>query len=49
MGKKIPRESALKYKFRVMSEMLRVGPWNRLPLTVQWLNISYKQDFDVSI
>ncbi|XP_054714897.1 structure-specific endonuclease subunit slx1-like [Uloborus diversus] len=46
--KKIPRESALKYRFRVMSEMLQVGPWNRLPLTVQWLNVAYKIDFEVS-
>jgi len=48
VSRKLPRESALKYRFRVMSEMLRVGPWKRLPLTIQWLNISYKQEFDVS-
>ncbi|CAL1265425.1 unnamed protein product [Larinioides sclopetarius] len=48
VSKKQPRESALKFCFRIMSEMLRVGPWNRLPLTVQWLNTSYRQDFDVS-
>nr|XP_042905812.1 structure-specific endonuclease subunit SLX1 homolog isoform X2 [Parasteatoda tepidariorum] len=48
VAKKVPRESALKYRFRVMSEMLRVGPWNRLPLAVQWLDINYKQEFDVS-
>ncbi|XP_035225904.1 structure-specific endonuclease subunit slx1-like [Stegodyphus dumicola] len=48
VSKKVPQENALKYRFRVMSEMLRVGPWNRLPLTVQWLNIAYKQDFDLS-
>ncbi|KAG8201170.1 hypothetical protein JTE90_028829 [Oedothorax gibbosus] len=48
VSKKLPRESSLKYCFRVMSEMLRVGPWNRLPLTVQWLDVNYKQDFDVS-
>ncbi|GFY39427.1 structure-specific endonuclease subunit slx1 [Trichonephila inaurata madagascariensis] len=48
VNKKQPRENALKFCFRVLSEMLKVGPWNRLPLTVQWLDINYKQEFDVS-
>ncbi|KAL1502729.1 hypothetical protein ABEB36_007832 [Hypothenemus hampei] len=26
---------------------LRVGPWNRLPLTIQWLNEEFARDFPV--
>ncbi|GIY90387.1 structure-specific endonuclease subunit slx1, partial [Caerostris extrusa] len=48
VSKKQPRESSLKFCFRVMSEMLKVGPWNRLPLTVQWLDGNYRQEFDIS-
>ncbi|CAH2052452.1 unnamed protein product, partial [Iphiclides podalirius] len=36
--RKIPRkETEYQFKIRVLSEMLRVGPWNRLPLVIRWL------------
>jgi structure-specific endonuclease subunit SLX1 len=30
------------FNLRLLSEMLNVGPWNRLPLTVQWLRPEIK-------
>ncbi|XP_071509013.1 structure-specific endonuclease subunit slx1-like [Diadema antillarum] len=43
------RENSFQYRFRVVSNMLRTGPWCRLPLTIQWLLQEYQQDFDVSL
>ncbi|CAB3220120.1 unnamed protein product [Arctia plantaginis] len=44
--KKIPRkETEFKFKLRVLSEMLRVGPWFRLPLIIRWLEDDYKEEF----
>ncbi|XP_055327756.1 structure-specific endonuclease subunit slx1-like isoform X2 [Paramacrobiotus metropolitanus] len=43
--KKKARETALAYRIRIMMEMLCVEPWNRLPLTVQWLRSDLQVDF----
>lgn len=42
--KKKSKETALDYKLRILSHMLTVGPWCRLPLTIRWL----KQEYEVS-
>jgi hypothetical protein len=40
------KESYVAFCFRILSELLRVGPWNRLPLTIRWLIQDYKMEFD---
>uniref|UniRef100_A0A1B6FGG6 Structure-specific endonuclease subunit SLX1 C-terminal domain-containing protein n=1 Tax=Cuerna arida TaxID=1464854 RepID=A0A1B6FGG6_9HEMI len=43
--RKKPRERDFQYRLRILLEMLRMGPWNKLPLTVRWLVEEYQQDF----
>lgn len=49
MDKKKSKETRFEYNLRVLSHMLRIGPWNRLGLTVQWLVPKYKVDFPASL
>ncbi|GAB0088119.1 Structure-specific endonuclease subunit SLX1 homolog [Sergentomyia squamirostris] len=32
-------------QFRILTEMLRLGPWNRLPLVIRWLTDDHVRDF----
>ncbi|XP_030759067.1 structure-specific endonuclease subunit slx1 isoform X2 [Sitophilus oryzae] len=45
--KKKPREKVYDFHLRVLAEMLQVGPWNRLPLTIRWLNDEFVRDFPI--
>lgn len=49
MERKKSKESGFQFKMRVLSHMLRVGPWNRLALTIQWLVPKYRVEFEVSL
>jgi hypothetical protein len=36
-GKNLGNQWKLKFKVRIMFEMMQISPWNRFPLVVQWL------------
>ncbi|XP_031634776.1 structure-specific endonuclease subunit SLX1 homolog isoform X2 [Contarinia nasturtii] len=43
-----PGESFFDLNFRILTEMLRTPPWNRLALTVRWLSKEFARDFPVT-
>ncbi|XP_060533004.1 structure-specific endonuclease subunit slx1 [Cylas formicarius] len=46
--KKKAREKLYDFCLRVLWEMLQVGPWNKLPLTIRWLNQEFVREFDIN-
>ncbi|CAG0897196.1 unnamed protein product [Cyprideis torosa] len=43
--KKKARELRFPFHLRVMATMLRISPWNRLPLSLRWLRPQYQNEF----
>ncbi|XP_050070402.1 structure-specific endonuclease subunit SLX1 homolog [Anopheles maculipalpis] len=46
LQKKLRKESNFEYNFRILSEMLRIGPWNRLPLVIRWFADEFHREFE---
>ena len=51
LPKKKSSEGLFPYHVKILSNMLNLGPWNRLPLNVRWLRPDLKGavDFDASL
>jgi len=43
------RERSFDYCMRLVSSMLNLGPWHKLPLTVRWLKPEYKVEFPLDL
>jgi len=43
---KLNRERSLQYHIKILSNMLNIGPWNRLPLNIRWLRPDLREDID---
>lgn len=49
LSRKKQKETSFQYHFRILSEMLRMGPWNRLPLTIRWLDREFHVEFQAAL
>lgn len=45
MPKKKSRQKPFEYCLLVLTEMLKVGPWCRLPLTIRWLDYEFFTEY----
>lgn len=49
LARRLRNETPFLYNFRILTEMLQIGPWNRLPLNIRWIESDYFQEFPVSV
>ncbi|KAI4477196.1 hypothetical protein M0804_013017 [Polistes exclamans] len=48
VSKKKSTQKSIEFYLMVLSEMLKVGPWCRLPLTIRWLDDDFAQLYSTS-
>ncbi|XP_046819498.1 structure-specific endonuclease subunit slx1 isoform X1 [Vespa crabro] len=48
VSKKKSTQKTIEFYLMVLSEMLKVGPWCRLPLTIRWLDDDFAQTYSTS-
>uniref|UniRef100_A0A1B0AK92 Structure-specific endonuclease subunit SLX1 homolog n=1 Tax=Glossina pallidipes TaxID=7398 RepID=A0A1B0AK92_GLOPL len=46
LKRKLPKESYFQHNIRILNRMLNIGPWQRLALVINWLEVNYKCDFE---
>lgn len=44
VGRRLRGEATFAFHLRVLAHMLRAPPWARLPLTLRWLRVDFRQD-----
>jgi len=49
LSRKKKSERNVDFCFRILTAMLRTGPWNRLPLTIQWFEKEYEALFPIPV
>ncbi|XP_031370387.1 structure-specific endonuclease subunit slx1 isoform X2 [Apis dorsata] len=43
--KKLQQKRKIRFHLSVLSEMLKIGPWCRLPLTIRWLDYEFYEEY----
>ncbi|XP_015593166.1 structure-specific endonuclease subunit slx1 isoform X2 [Cephus cinctus] len=47
--KKKSKQKTFDYRISVLNEMLKIGPWCRLPLTIRWLDSEFANEYSMQV